>query len=187
MSQSFRAFRTDIEALRALAVSLVVLYHANNSLIPGGFLGVDIFFVISGYLITGLLVAEFDVKRRISFSDFYARRGRRLLPAALSVFVFTLFVGLFVFSPQEQLVFAKSAASSALYISNVFFALQPDGYFSQGVETNPFLHTWSLSVEEQFYLIWPALIFSSMTLARSRQALIYVLLAITLVSFGLCI
>ena len=150
------AFRPDIEGLRAIAILMVVAFHCDLPGASGGFLGVDVFFVLSGYLITGLLVREFAVTGRIDLLDFYARRVRRLLPAAALMLVVTVLVGAYVLAPNEMLFMARAARATAIYGSNLFFAANASNYFSPEVESNPLLHTWSLAVEEQFFLFWPA-------------------------------
>ena len=183
LTRHFSAFRADIEGLRAIAVALVVIFHADLGGVHGGFIGVDIFFAISGYLITGLILAEFEAKGRLDFLGFYARRGRRLIPAVTVMIAVVLTIGFFLYSPDEMFEVAKSGASSSLYMSNMYFALQTKGYFSTHMAENPFLHTWSLSVEEQFYLFWPVFIFLCVKFTKSRLALLGVLGGITLVSF----
>jgi peptidoglycan/LPS O-acetylase OafA/YrhL len=153
-----RSFRSDIEGLRALAVILVVAFHGGFPRISGGYIGVDIFYVISGFLITGLLVDELDRTGSISLRSFYARRARRLLPLAALVLV-AVAVGMQIFTPP---VFRPTvrfdAISAALYYSNWQFALESVNYLTLGGAQNPVLHYWSLSVEEQFYLVWPLLL-----------------------------
>lgn len=148
-------FRSDIEGLRAIAILLVVAAHAKVSELAGGFVGVDVFFVLSGYLITGLLVQEIQTTQTLRFAAFYARRLRRLLPALLLMLVVSGVLGWLLVAPSEQAGQATAAASAALWVSNFYFAFANLGYFSPGAETSLFLHTWSLGVEEQFYLIWP--------------------------------
>lgn len=186
-TDDFTRFRSDIEGLRAIAVLLVVLYHAGAPVITGGFIGVDVFFVISGYLITGLLTAERQRTGAVSFLSFYARRGRRLIPAAFAMIAVTLIACLFVYSPSETVAWAKSAAASAAYVSNIWFGLQPSDYFSPEMGGNPFLHTWSLAVEEQFYLFWPLGLLLAAYLLRSRKALCWGLAILTIASFAICI
>ena len=115
-------FRRDVEGLRALAVLLVVLYHYRLPDIPGGFVGVDLFFVVSGYLITGLLVAEIRKTSRVNLPAFYARRARRLLPASALTLVVTLLAGAIVLAPHELAFAGRAARATALYMSNMFFA-----------------------------------------------------------------
>ena len=152
------AFRGDIEGLRAIAVIAVVLYHYGVPGVSGGFVGVDIFFVISGYLISGLLLTELAGDGRINLLRFYGRRARRLLPAAFAVTIAVIVSGAFILSPLEQLPVAKAGAASSLYVSNFWFLRRAFDYFAPESALNPFLHTWSLSVEEQFYIIWPTLL-----------------------------
>ena len=149
-------FRDDIQGLRGIAVLLVVVYHSGIGL-PGGFVGVDMFFVISGFVITQLLVRELDQTGAISFRNFYARRARRLLPALGLVTVATLALSVFVISPfAGQREVAQTAQATTLFLANAYLFLQ-DTYFS--LKANPFRHMWSLAVEEQFYLILPVALF----------------------------
>jgi len=151
-------YRPDIDGLRAIAILLVVGYHIGLPGFGGGFIGVDVFFVLSGFLITGLLVREVRESGRISFLDFYARRIRRLLPALALVVVVTLLLGVLVLLPWELEGTAKSATATGAFVSNIYFWRVTHGYFGEVPETQPLLHTWSLAVEEQFYLVWPILI-----------------------------
>ena len=183
MTNTFTAFRADIEGLRAIAVILVVIFHADLGVLHGGFVGVDIFFAISGYLITGLILAEHEKTGRLDFLNFYARRGRRLIPAATAMVAMVLVVGFFIYSPDELFEVAKSGAASSVYMSNMYFASQTFGYFSSHMAANPFLHTWSLSVEEQFYLFWPLFVFLCAKYTRQRLGLLMALGAMTLGSF----
>lgn len=151
-------FRRDVEGLRAVAVTMVVLYHFRLVPLPGGFVGVDVFFVISGYLITGLLVSEAAATGAIDLVQFYSRRARRLLPALVLMTLCTLVASLALFSPAELKEVAKSGAAAAAYVSNLWFASRSFDYFAPEAGLSPFLHTWSLGIEEQFYLAWPALL-----------------------------
>ena len=153
-------FRPDIEGLRGIAVSLVVLFHAgllskSATQISGGFIGVDLFFVVSGFLITGLLIRERERNGKISLSRFYARRVRRILPAAVVVLLVTLVAANSLITLVDRPSVMQDGASAALSIANIRFAMTTD-YFNP-VNYSPFLHFWSLGVEEQFYLVWPAL------------------------------
>ncbi|HET9436165.1 MAG TPA: acyltransferase, partial [Candidatus Limnocylindrales bacterium] len=150
-------FRPDVEGLRGLAVALVVLFHAGLP-VPGGFVGVDVFFVISGFLITGLLLREHERAGRVSLTRFYARRIRRLLPAAAVVVVATLAATWAFIGPLDRPDVIADGAAAALSVSNIRFALAEGDYFAAISQPSPFLHFWSLSVEEQFYLAWPALL-----------------------------
>lgn len=151
-------YRPDVEGLRAVAILLVVAVHAGVPWLSGGFVGVDVFFVLSGFLITGLLVQEVTNTGRLRFAEFYVRRLRRLLPALLIMLLVVSVLASWLLSPVEQLEQSSAGATAALWVSNIHFAFAKLDYFAPGTETNLFLHTWSLGVEEQFYLIWPALL-----------------------------
>lgn len=157
-SQSPRSeYRADIDGIRALAVLSVFFFHLQPSLLPGGFLGVDVFFVISGYLITGIIIRENHL-RTFSFIHFYARRIKRIFPALFVVLALTAFVATFSLPPDLYDNFMASARYASGQLANFFFARKV-GYFDEGFADQPLLHTWSLGVEEQFYLFWPLLIF----------------------------
>jgi peptidoglycan/LPS O-acetylase OafA/YrhL len=147
-------YRADIDGLRAVAVIAVVLYHAFPNLVPGGFVGVDTFFVISGYLITGIIISGLDGPAGFSFADFYARRVRRIFPALILVLAATLAAGVIMFLPSELISLAKNTVASALFGAN-FMLLSETGYFDLAAHLKPLLHLWSLGIEEQFYLAWP--------------------------------
>jgi peptidoglycan/LPS O-acetylase OafA/YrhL len=151
-----RGFRADVEGLRAVAILAVILYHAG--IVSGGFVGVDVFFVISGFLITGLLWREVSTGGRISLSSFYGRRARRLLPAAMVVLVATVAVSAAIVSPLTEREVTKDATAAALYVSNYRFASLSTNYLNSRTTPSPLQHYWSLAVEEQFYLVWPFLI-----------------------------
>ena len=159
-----------IQGLRAIAVVLVVLFHAGVPGLSGGYVGVDVFFVISGFLITGLIVRELEQSRSVDMLRFYVRRIRRLAPAALLVFTVTAFVVALRLSPWERWDIARAAIASVLYVSNIWFAGLNTDYFADA-SANPYLHSWSLSVEEQFYLFWPWLIVA-LFLKLSRRGLV---------------
>jgi len=180
-------FRSDIEGLRAVAVLLVVACHCGISWCSGGFIGVDVFFVLSGYLITGLLVAEIRRTSKVDLPRFYARRARRLLPALLLVLLATLAAGLVIQVPQELNVAARAARATALYVSNVFFDHNAADYFAPDGASNPFLHTWSLGVEEQFYLFWPVLLILGLRIGESTRASAALLTGVTILSLVFCI
>ncbi|MEG3088653.1 acyltransferase family protein [Sphingomonas sp. PB4P5] len=192
MSHEMLTYREDIDGIRAIAVVTVVGYHDFPTLIPGGFIGVDIFFVISGFLITGILVREQERSGRIDLANFYARRVRRLLPALLAMLLTTLAVGLWRLPAIGELqLLARSTLAALFFASNVFFALQPSGYFAAAPEMFLLLHTWTLAVEEQFYIVWPLLIPLSARLADRvhqprRRALWTLFVAVFVISLILC-
>ncbi|MDB4878343.1 MAG: acyltransferase 3 [Gemmatimonadetes bacterium] len=155
MSSDRPGFRPDIEGMRGAAILLVVGFHAGVSWLAGGYVGVDIFFVLSGYLITGLLVRELRRTGDVDLAEFYARRALRLLPALLVVLLATIGIALWLYAPIDQRLIASNGRAVALYWSNVLFAQGAVDYHANSA--NPFLHTWSLAVEEQFYIIWPLL------------------------------
>jgi peptidoglycan/LPS O-acetylase OafA/YrhL len=157
--------RPDIQGLRAVAVLLVIVYHAGFNL-PGGFDGVDIFFVISGFVITGTLLNELTSTGRISISRFYVRRIKRLLPAAALMLAFVALVGALADPAGAQRISALTGVFTALFTSNLFLAHLPTGYFNVGTTSNPLLHTWTLGVEEQFYIVFPLVLLGAWWLGR---------------------
>jgi peptidoglycan/LPS O-acetylase OafA/YrhL len=168
-------FRADIEGLRGLAVLLVVAYHCGVPLAAGGYVGVDVFFALSGYLITAILVQEAELTGTVNLVEFYARRCRRILPAAAVVLLATVALGAAILPPIDQARHARVARSAALYVSNLRFG-GGTNYFAAGAETSPFLHTWSLAVEEQFYLVWPLLAYACWRIGSgSRRRAVWVL------------
>ncbi len=146
-------YRAEIDGLRALAVIPVILFHAGFEQLSGGFVGVDVFFVISGYLITTILIEDIE-KKKFSIIKFYQRRARRILPALSLVCFTTLPFSFYLLDPESFTDYGKSLTSVSLFLSNVYFALT-GGYFAEYVTAKPLLHTWSLSVEEQFYIAFP--------------------------------
>ena len=153
------SYRPEIDGLRAIAVFSVIIYHARDTFLPGGFLGVDIFFVISGYLITSLILKELKLTNSFSFSDFYERRVRRIIPALLGVMIFSTFISYIVLLPESFIDFSKSLISSIFSFSNFYFHYTATLYGGDDSLIKPLLHTWSLSVEEQFYILFPITIF----------------------------
>ena len=152
MSASPQTYRPEIDGLRAVAIVSVVLYHAWPSVVPGGFVGVDVFFVISGYLITRIIVAP-----NFSFAHFYRRRIRRIFPALLVVLAATVALGQTLLPPNEYRNLLRYAIGGGLFVANIV-AYGNDSYFSGASELKPLVHLWSLGVEEQFYLLWPVLV-----------------------------
>ena len=159
-----------LDGLRALAVIAVVLYHAGIDFMPAGFLGVEIFFVVSGYLITSLLLAERSARGSVSLKHFWARRARRLLPA-LFLLVAAVLTYFTIFLPDEVASIRGDALASVGYIANWAFIVQDTSYFEQVGRPSPLLHLWSLAIEEQFYLLWP-LIFIGLTWLGGRRLLL---------------
>ncbi|HLM95449.1 MAG TPA: acyltransferase family protein [Acidimicrobiales bacterium] len=162
-------FRRDIEGMRAVAILAVVLYHAHVGLLRGGFTGVDDFYVISGFLITGLLWRELEGGSRLSFRSFYGRRVRRLLPMSFVVLVATALASTALLPPLQTHAVLKDGISSALYVSNYRFAALQTNYLTSSALPSPFQQYWSLSLEEQFYLIWPALLLAGSLLWMHRR------------------
>lgn len=157
-------YRPDIDGLRSLAIIPVILYHYGVSALPGGFVGVDVFFVISGYLITGIVAKDIS-SRSFSLVTFYERRARRILPALFFMLAVVTALAAFVLTPGDMANFGRSLVATVLFVSNVFFWLN-SGYFDPAAELQPLLHTWSLAVEEQFYLLFPPALFLLSTWLR---------------------
>src|SRR6202521_2217475 len=169
-------YRADIDGLRALAVIPVLFYHAGIPGFPGGFVGVDIFFVISGYLICGMI--DDDIRKgSFSLSHFYKRRILRILPALFVMFLVTSGLAYLYCLPVELEDYSKSLASAVGSISNLYFAVTA-GYFDAPAETKPLLHTWSLGVEEQFYLVVPLLMLFANRILPNRARLLFAVVAV---------
>ncbi len=176
-------FRKDIEGLRAVAVLAVLFFHVGLPLFEGGYVGVDVFYVISGFLITGLLLREGETTGKVNLVRFYARRMRRLLPAALLVIVVTLVLSAIIVTPLRLTEIAGDAAASALYVANFRFAMEATNYLATEAPS-PLLHYWTLGVEEQFYLVWPLILLVALRFLPTRLVgLFFLLLAVA--SFGL--
>ncbi|MEV6703587.1 acyltransferase, partial [Streptomyces sp. NPDC051453] len=187
-TRSGPAQRPDIQGLRALAVTLVVLGHAGVTRLSGGYVGVDVFFVISGFLITSSLLRELSATDRISIRAFYARRALRLLPASALVVLVTLAGSWLFLSKVRFAEYMSDAFASALYAVNFRLAATGTDYLAEGSPPSPFQHFWSLAVEEQFYLLWPLLLLLGRRLSRRRRALLATpLVALCVVSFGLSV
>ena len=173
-------FRPDIEGLRAVAIGAVLLCHAGIPFVAGGYVGVDVFFVISGFLITRLLLGEVDRTGGISLRRFYARRARRLLPLSAVLLTCVGVLSLLLLSPVRAVEVSGDIISSALYTANWHFAAQSVDYFAQDIEPSPVLHLWSLAIEEQFYLVWPTLLLAVTWFWRRRGGSVRPALWVTL-------
>ncbi|MEN0128184.1 MAG: acyltransferase family protein [Brevundimonas sp.] len=178
-------FRPDIEGVRALAVGLVLVYHAGVRQVPGGFVGVDIFFVISGFLITGLLVREVESTGRLSLAGFYARRAKRLLPATALVLVAASVVTWLWLPQTQRAVLGGDVVAAAFYVVNWRLADRSVDYLAEGVVPSPVQHFWSLAVEEQFYVVWPLVIVLVLVAARRFRWPLRSALAVGIAAIGI--
>ncbi len=179
MQKAELTYRPDIDGLRALAVVLVVAFHLDVPLCHGGFVGVDVFFVISGYLITGIIAKEIAAGR-FSIAGFYERRARRILPALFGVLVAATLLSTHYLLPDELISYAKTMLAATFSYSNLYFKSTAD-YFDAPSHTKPLLHTWSLAVEEQFYIFLPVLLYLlSRRLPKYRVAFLWVVAAVSL-------
>ena len=175
-------YRRDIDGLRAVAVLAIVVYHAFPALLPGGFVGVDVFFVISGFLITRIIAEQRDAGH-FSWGGFYLRRARRILPALFVVGLATAVLAAWIEMPRQLTQTGAALGVSALFSGNILFALNR-GYFDPGLQQNPLLHLWSLGVEEQFYLVWPLLI-AGLSFAPVRRARPWLAATLLIVSLAI--
>lgn len=167
--------RSDIDGLRAFAIIPVLLFHSGFQFFSGGYVGVDVFFTISGFLITSILLKDIDNKK-FSYIEFFKRRIRRLMPMAILIYLFVLSSFIFIYPVAYFKDVSAATFSSLLFFSNIYFWKEGGGYFGRNVETNPLLHTWSLSVEEQFYLIFPFLLILLFWMTRNATQKIVLLL-----------
>ncbi|KVC94769.1 acyltransferase [Burkholderia ubonensis] len=177
-SRQTPGYRPDIDALRALAVASVVVFHAFPNWLPGGFVGVDVFFVISGYLITSHILRELD-ESRFSFRSFYGKRIRRIFPALLITLIGTYAAGWFNLLPEEFKVLGKHIAGGALSVANLVLWREA-GYFDATADQKPLLHLWSLGVEEQFYLFWPVILWG---MSRAKRSSVWAIAILGTLSF----
>ena len=177
-----KGYITSLDGLRAIAVLIVLFFHAGFDNFKGGFIGVDIFFVLSGFLITSNIIRDIE-HNKWSFSEFYLKRVARLFPALFTVLLATLVASYFILGADELTRLGKSGIYASMSVSNIFFWSE-SGYFDHSAQFKPLLHTWSLSVEEQFYLVWPSLIFL-LFIKKSRRVVLVglTLLTITLLAF----
>ncbi|MDZ4057014.1 MAG: acyltransferase family protein, partial [Polynucleobacter sp.] len=171
-------YRADIDGLRAIAVLSVVMFHALPKALPSGFIGVDIFFVISGFLITSIIFSGLE-KQSFSFLDFYSRRVRRIFPALIVVMLASLVAGWFILLADEYRQLGKHIAGGGLFVSN-FMLLGESGYFDSSATLKPMLHLWSLAIEEQFYIVWPVFL---MLAWLKKWGLLYVTMLLAALSF----
>ncbi|MDR7334603.1 acyltransferase family protein [Roseateles asaccharophilus] len=183
------SFNPGLQGMRGLAISLVLLNHASVPGFAGGFVGVDVFFVISGYLIGGLLLRELETHGTIDLWAFFGRRVRRLLPASALALVVTLVGMRYLYAPHEQDELLSSMRAAALYAVNIWFASRPTDYFGGHTEANPLLHLWSLAVEEQFYLLWPLLLLAVVRLTGrgARHATFWLVAVLGVTSLVACV
>lgn len=174
-------YRADIDGLRAVAVLAVVFYHTGGvfSVFSGGFVGVDVFYVISGFLITRIILTEL-FNDKFSFKEFWLRRSRRILPAIIVVCLFCLVFGWFILTPKNFTELGESAAAQSVFLTNIYFWLQT-GYFQEPMQTMPLIHTWSLSIEEQYYIIFP--VFLSILFRIKRSWIPHIIILAFLSSF----
>src|SRR5579872_477264 len=179
MHRSKIHYRADVDGLRAISILAVIGFHAFPSIVPSGFVGVDVFFVISGYLISTIIFTDLT-RGTFSFVDFYSRRVKRILPSLLLVLVAVWVVGWRTLLPSDFERLGRDIAAGASYLSNFFF-WNDAGYFNQLAEQNPLLHLWSLGVEEQFYVFFPAVIFLAW---KNRLNLLLIVIAIGTLSFA---
>ncbi len=176
------SYRQDIDGLRAIAVLSVLFFHLNNSFLRGGFIGVDIFFVISGFLITKILIKDIE-KDNFSFSLFYIKRIRRIFPALFTVLFACTIISALMLTDQDFKWFGKTLRYASLQISNMLFQKQV-GYFDPAFDGMPLLHTWSLGVEEQFYLVWPMMLLLLFKFRKSKNTPFYGLIFISIISLA---
>lgn len=162
-------YRPEIDGLRAVAVLSVIIFHLNNRWLPGGFLGVDIFFVISGFLITGIILAEIR-DGSFSFRDFYTRRIKRIYPAFIAAVSLASVIASQIFLYEDFNQMRKTVELSAVFLSNIYLGFQ-QGYFDLSANENPVLHIWSLAVEEQYYLLYPLLLIFCCKKTKSLRVL----------------
>ena len=178
-------YRKDIDGLRAIAVLLVVVYHGFPNFLKGGFLGVDIFFVLSGFLITGIIIT--DLKSAVfNLRQFYFNRIRRIFPSLLAVMMTFLIAGWFVLRAEEYIQFGNETLAGSLFYSN-FYYLSQNNYFDVTSELKPFLHLWSLSIEEQFYMLYPLILLFLIKFFKSRRIQISAISVLAIASFAVCI
>lgn len=180
-----KRYLTGLDGLRAVAVIAIIIYHLNPLWLPGGFLGVDTFFVISGYLITSLLIHEYRSKGTIDLGAFWIRRIKRLIPAVFFLICVVILYTLF-FEPQIIKTIKHDSIAAIFYVSNWWYIFEETSYFEAG-EPKPLMHLWSLAIEEQFYIIWPVIFLFLLKVKKLQKYIPYIILGVTMVSLGLMI
>lgn len=180
-------YKPEIDGLRALAIISVIIYHAEITLydftvLQGGYLGVDIFFVISGFIISTLLLRELETHKKISVTYFYERRLRRIFPVLLFTLLFSTILGWFFLLPSEFIFFAKSVINSIIFNANHFFYLNEVSYISEESKSLPLLHLWTLSVEEQFYIFFPIFLFLAFKFIKNQKSILLILIIFFFIS-----
>lgn len=180
-NESKPGFRYDINALRAIAILSVLFYHYKADFFSGGFAGVDIFFVISGYLMSKIIITGIN-RNQFSFTDFFGKRLKRIVPALLFLVLAFILIGFFLYLPQDYKTNQKNAAGSVAFLSNIWY-WQNSNYFDASSETNVFLHTWSLSVEWQFYLLYPVVLLLLSKLFKTKRSYLIFFAASTILLF----
>jgi len=183
------SYRSEIDGLRTIAVLSVILYHAQivvfgHDFFKGGFVGVDIFFVISGYLISRILLSELFEKGKISFLQFYERRARRILPILFTVFIVSFPLAYKYLLPNQFIEYAQSILSATFFGSNIFFYFTNTKYGAEDSLLQPFLHTWSLGVEEQFYILFPIVLLLAYKFAKNHLVTIIAILILISLSYA---
>jgi len=179
-SKHGNSYRSDIDGLRTIAVGIVVIFHAWPLFMPGGFIGVDIFFVISGYLISGIIIKQ-TKKNKFSYMNFYSRRVKRIYPALILVLIFVLVMGARKLLRRPLEIMTQTMAASTVFAANIEILTAEHDYFDPDTKTNPLLHLWSLGVEEQFYIFWPLLL--TVIFKKFQNKAFHILSAYTVVSF----
>src|SRR6478609_10027156 len=172
------AHQPALDGVRALAVIAVIMFHAGNTYATAGFIGVDVFLVLSGFLITLLLLRELRTSGRVAFGAFWMRRARRLLPALILVLLAVALFGAFVATDDEALGLRGDLLGSLFYVQNWRFVLSGASYFTQFGSPSPLRHMWSLAIEEQWYLVWPLLLFGIMKVTRKNLRLVMAIILV---------
>jgi peptidoglycan/LPS O-acetylase OafA/YrhL len=165
-------YRPDLDGLRGIAIAMAVLYHTGLSILPSGFVGIEIFFVLSGYLITSQLAQDI-LNNKYSLKTFYLKRFRRLLPAYLFIAISIMVVAYFILLPEDFIYHNRLTGLGFLSLGNFYLTNTTGGYFAKEIDLIPFVHTWSLSVEEQFYLLWPILLYFILTKLSYKKAIVF--------------